>query len=179
MFKIVKNVLKEIVIIARDKNAIHIPSILFSYKHYKNGVNHNNYDVRQVTGAPKEIPCAFASLMTDNNRVIVVNDGYMNLPLQYRHAILLHETGHIELGHLDNVVNNPDNVDELKDEYEADDYSINHGGNMVGVFNHFLLNYPSFTASGGMLKRIERFIDLGHAIDIKAYKQVKLMSKIL
>lgn len=84
----------------------------------------NNEFVSMLTGAWSYEGCACcttAEFLTETKIVYIVNDGFWNYPKHIQLAILAHEEGHIELGHLE--IKRNTSIPKMKFEYAADEFA--------------------------------------------------------
>lgn len=93
-------------------------------------------DLLVMSGFLPQLPAAVAHA----NRFIYVNDAFMNLPYDIQCAIVAHERGHLELGHMRKsaaklIARNIGRVfgshEAVRCEFEADLYSQDSGCDMI------------------------------------------------
>lgn len=83
-----------------------------------------------------EVPFAIASQTRAGENIIVINELLAAMDPIVVHAVILHEEGHLALGHLDSkCANNEEDQREL----DADAYALEHGGEIAYAFEQMYI----------------------------------------
>ena len=104
----------------------------------------------------KHIPNAVCT----STGVIVINEAVLQMPTAQQNALILHEYGHRVLKHQATpVVYQVQLVfafgKSLQMEFEADEYAVKNGGDMLALLQHWHSTYPELRTKA-VRKRIEK-----------------------
>ena len=92
--------------------------------------------------------------------VIVINEAVLQMPIAQQNALILHEYGHKVLKHQATpVVYQVQLVfafgKSLQMEFDADEYAVKNGGDMLALLQHWYSTYPELRTKA-VRKRIEK-----------------------
>ena len=182
MLNLIKNSIKDIVVAVKEDRQITIPFTGMLSTYETGEVNIRNEAVYHYTKVPPSMPNAFVTrVQTIDGNVtfsIIANTGYEQLAPNLKDALYKHELGHIVCKHMSTNID-IDYESSLENEKEADMYAYELGADMVSWFNYLMLNHPILVSSDPyMIKRIQVFVDKSLAIDMKAFKYCKVLSRL-